>query len=166
MTVSTGAYLGQSYRQVQAMGDKSVSSDAMFVIDGFEHLRVLCKQFPWPTLSPAGEIEIPLPMGGTAGQPQQLKTFQQGQVTFSETVRGDIEKFMDDIARQGSVFDAYVYEGTLERHHRGCRIVTCWIQMDNPDRDWENRTTVTTISGTLFFHYFGEKIPGNIPATV
>jgi hypothetical protein len=32
---------------------------------------------------------------------------------------------------------------------------------DNPDRDWENRSQVTMVSGTLNFHYFGEKIPGN-----
>jgi hypothetical protein len=162
MTISTGAYLAASYGQVKAMGDKSVSSDAMFVIEGFEHLRLLCKQFPWPTLSSGGEIEIALPNGSIAGQPQQLKPFQQGQVTFYETVRGDLEKFMDEIALQGSRFDAAVYEGTLEKHHRGCNIVDCWVQFDNPDRDWENRSQATTVSGTLFFHYFGDKIPGNI----
>ena len=162
MTISTGAYLAASYGQVKAMGDKSVSSDAMFVITGFEHLRLLCKQFPWPILSSGGEIEIAMPMGGTAGQPQQLKTFQQGQVTFYETVRGDIEKFQEDITQLGSRFDAEVFEGTMEKHHRGVRIVNCWIQLDNPDRDWENRSQATTVSGTLFFHYFGDKIPGNI----
>jgi hypothetical protein len=162
MTISTGAYLAASYGQVKAMGDKSVSSDAMFVIEGFESLRLLCKQFPWPTLSSGGEIEIALPNGGTAGQPQQLKTFQQGQVTFYETVRGDVEKFMEEITLLGSRFDAKVYEGTLEKHHRGCAIKDCWLQMDNPDRDWENRSQATTVSGTLFFHYHGERLPSNI----
>ncbi|MEJ7806816.1 MAG: hypothetical protein WKG03_12965 [Telluria sp.] len=162
MTTSTGAYLKGVYGQVKAMGDKSVSSDAMFVIDGFEHLRLLCKQFIWPTLSPGGEIAIPTPMGGEAWQPQQLKTNQQGQVTFHETVRGDVETFMEQIAANGSKFNAKVYEGTMEKHHRGVQIVDCFIQFDNPERDWENRSQATTVSGTLFFHYFGEKIPGNI----
>jgi hypothetical protein len=40
--------------------------------------------------------------------------------------------------------------------------VDCFLQFDNPDRDWENRSAATTVSGTLFFHYFGDKIPGNI----
>jgi len=162
MTTSTGAYLASTYKAVKAMGDKSVSSDAMFVIRGFEHLRLLCKQFPWPTLSSGGEIAIATPMGGEAWQSQQLKTNQQGQVTFYETVRGDIEKFIEDVNASGGKFDADVYEGTLEKHHRGVSIVDCFLQLDNPDRDWENRSAATTVSGTLFFHYFGEKIDGNI----
>lgn len=162
MTTSTGAFLAQSYGLVKALGDKSVSSDAMFVISGFEHLRLLAKQFPWPLLSPGGEIEFATPMGGTAGQPQQLKTFQQGQVTFYETVRGDIEAFIESVTAQGCKFSASVYEGTLEKHHRGVKIVDAWFQFDNPDRDWENRGQATTVSGTLFYHYFGEKIAGNV----
>lgn len=162
MTTSTGAHLASTYKQVKAMGDKSVSSDAMFVIAGYEHLRLLCKQFPWPTLSAGGEIEIAMPNGGAAWQSQQLKVNQQGQVTFYETVRGDIEQFIEDIAASGGKFDAEVYEGTLEKHHRGAKITDCFLQLDNPDRDWENRSTATTVSGTIFFHYFGERIPGNI----
>lgn len=162
MTTSTGAYLAASYGQVKAMGNKSISSDAMFVIDGFEGLRLLAKQFPWPVLSPGGEIAISTPMGGEAWQSQQLKYNQQGQVTFYETVRGDIETFIEQITAQGSKFNASVYEGTLENHSRGVRITDCFLQFDNPDRDWENRSQATTVSGTLFFHYFGEKIPGNI----
>ena len=162
MTVSTPAFLAQSYGLSKALGDKSVSSDAMFVIKNYEHLRLLCKQFPWPVLSPQGEIEIASPMGSKQFQPQQLGTAKQGQVSFYETVRGDMEKFIDEIAAQGCVFDATVYEGTLERHSRGVKIERCFIQFENPDRDWENRSQVTMISGTLFFHYIGKKVPGNI----
>lgn len=162
MTVSTGAFLQQSYNQIKTLGDKSISSDAMFVIDGFENLRLLCKQFPFPTLSPAGEIAIPTPMGGEAWQPQQVKINQQGAVTFHETVKGDIATFMETVLALGAKFDAKVYEGTMERYHHAVQIRDAFIQFDNPDRDWENRTQVTTVSGTLFFHYFGEKLPGNI----
>lgn len=162
MSVSTPAFLAQSYGLSKAMGDKSVSSDAMFVIDGFEQLRLLCKQFPWPVLSTQGEIEVASPMGSKSWQPQQLGTAQQGQVSFYETVRGDMETFIEQIAASGGKFDASIYEGTLERHSRGVRIVDAFLQFENPDRDWENRAQVTIVSGTLFFHYFGEKIPGNI----
>jgi hypothetical protein len=161
MTVNTGQFLQQSYAQFKANGDKSVSSDAMFVIDGFEQLRLLCKQFPQPTLSPAGEIEIATPMGGTAVQPQQLKIAQQGQVQFYETQRGDMDAFLDSVLLTGAKFNARVYEGTLERYKRGWVIQDCFLVFDNPDRDWENRSQVTMVSGTLNFHYFGEKIAGN-----
>jgi hypothetical protein len=162
MTVSTGAILKQAFDVQKALGDKSVSSDAMFVIDGFEETRMLFKQFPWPTLSPGGEIAVPQPNGGESWQPQQLKTNQQGQVTASETVKGHMAKFLEQVAAQGGKFNATVYEGTLEKYHRAVRLVDCFIQTDNPDRDWENRGQITQISGTMFFHFFGETLPGNI----
>lgn len=162
MTVSTPAHLKQAYGLSRALGDKSVSSDAMFVPKGFEHIRLLCKQFPWPILSIAGEIEVAAPNGSKSWQPQQLDTAKQGQITFYETARGDMEKFITDILDLGGKFDADVYEGTMERHSRGVQIKDCFFVFDSPDRDWENRSQVTTISGTLFYHYFGDKIPGNI----
>lgn len=161
MTVSTGALLKQTYNQVKALGDKSISSDAMFVIDGFEHLRLLCKQFPFPVLSPAGEIAIPTPMGGEAWQPQQLKVNQQGQVSFHETVRGDVQAFIEAVTALGGRFNATAYEGTMESYHRAVKIVDCFFQFDNPDRDWENRAQATLVTGTLFFHFFGDQIKGN-----
>lgn len=162
MTVSTGAFLQQSYNQIKALGDKSVSSDAMFVIDGFEHLRLLTKQFPFPVLTPGGEIAIANPMGAEAWQPQQVKVNQQGSITFYETVRGDMQTFIEAIVGIGGRFNAKVYEGSTERFHRAVQIRDCFLQLDNPDRDWENRAQVTTITGTLFFHFFGESIKGNV----
>lgn len=161
MALNTGAFLRDSYTQVRTLGDKSISSDAVFVIDGFEQLRMLCKQFPWPLLSPRGEIAIAMPNGGEAWQPQQLETNQQGQCQFYETVEGDMETFIESVTAQGSKFNASVYEGSLESYSRGCRVMDAFFKFDNPDRDWENRAQVTTISGTLFFHYFGDKIVGN-----
>jgi hypothetical protein len=37
----------------------------------------------------------------------------------------------------------------------------CFLQLDNPDRNWDNRTEVVTLTGTMFFHYFGEVFVGN-----
>lgn len=162
MTVSTGAFMAQSYGLVKALGNKSVNSDAMFVIDGYEQLRLLIKQFPWPVLSPGDAVEIATPMGGTAGQPSQVKTFLEGQVQIYETVRGDVDAFTRSILAQGGVFNASVYEGTMERYSRGVKIVNAWLTFDPVDRDWENRTQATVISGSLKYHYFGEAIPGNI----
>lgn len=154
--VKSGAYLKQLFNSTAALGDKVVSSDAYFEIEGFEHLGLLIKQFPWPELSPGGEIEVPMPSGAARWQPQQLKINQQGQITLMETQAGHVQKAMEDIIFQnGARFNATVYEGTQDDHTRKAQIRDCFIQLDNPDRDWENRSQIMQISGTLFFHYFG-----------
>ena len=73
MTVSTAAYLKGHYDAARAIGAKAISSDFAFEIEGFEQNWLLCKQAPWPEISPAGEIEVPMPLGSTAWQPQQVK---------------------------------------------------------------------------------------------
>lgn len=155
--VSAGSYLKTLFNSTRALGDKSVSSDAMFEIKGYEGISLLIKQFPWPTLSPAGEIEVPMPLGSAKWQAQQLKVNQQGQVTFMETKDGAISDFLDALMAQGGTFDATVYEGTPDAHSRKCDIFECFLQLDNPDRDFENRAQITLVSGTLFFHYFGNQ---------
>ncbi len=156
--VKTGAYLKQQFNAAVALGDKVVSSDAQFVIDGYEDIALLTKQFPWPTLAPGGEIEVPIPNGAAMWQPQQLKVHQQGQMTFLETQKGHIQQFLEDIVFvNGAIFDATIYEGTREDYTRKERIARCFLQLDNPDRDWENRTQILQVTGTLFFHYFGKE---------
>lgn len=157
MTVSSGAYLKGLYNSTVAMGDKVVSSDAYFEIEGHEELGLLIKQFPWPELSSAGEIEVPMPLGAARWQPQQLKVNQQGQVTFMETVAGHIQNFMEEILITGGRFNAKVYEGTPDNYTRVCHIRDCFFQLDNPDRDFENRSQILLISGSLFFHFFGNQ---------
>jgi hypothetical protein len=36
-------------------------------------------------------------------------------------------------------------------------ISDAFFQLDNPDRDFESRGQAVTISGTMFFMYFGDK---------
>ena len=146
------------------MGDKSVNSDAYFEIEGQDDLALLTKQFPFPTLGVTGEIEVASPMGAAMWQPQQLKVNQQGQISFYESVSGRVQKFLEDVVAKGGLFQATVYEGTPDRFHRAYKLRDCFFQPDNPDRDWENRSQITMINGTLFFHFFGEKIPSNIVA--
>ncbi len=157
MTVSSAAYMKQMFNTTVAMGDKAISSDAYFEIEGFESLGILIKQFPWPTLSPGGEIEVPTPNGGTMWQPQTLKVAQQGAVTFMETQSGHIQAFMEEIIGAGGRFHAKVYEGTPDDYKRVQKIRSCFVVLDNPDRDWENRAQILLVSGTLFFHYFGNQ---------
>ena len=161
MTLSNAAYLKGFYDSTAALGAKVISSDFTFEIEGFESNYLLCKQAPWPELSPAGEIEVPTPLGGTMWQPQQLKVAQQGQISMFETVAGSVDKMLVDLIARGGTFNVKIYEGTPTKFLRAKRIVDCFIQMDIPDRDWENRSQPLMFSGTLFYHYFGELIAGN-----
>lgn len=161
MAVSNASYLKTFYDATRAMGEKVVSSDFTLEIEGFEDTYLLAKQCPWPELSVTGEIEISTPMGATMFQPQQVKVAQQGQVSFYETVAGDIQDAMVQILANGGLFNAWIYEGTPDNYIRRKKIVDCFIQMDNPDRDWENRSQPLMFSGTMFFHYFGEDETGS-----
>lgn len=161
MAVSSASYLKGFYDATRAMGDKVISSDFTFEIEGYEHNYLLCKQAPWPELSPVGEIEVPTPLGAKLWQPQQIEVAQQGSITLMETVAGHIDQMMVNMIAKGGYFNAKIYEGTPKNFIRGKRIIDCFMHLDNPDRDWENRSQILTFSGTLFFHYFGEEIPGN-----
>ncbi len=161
MTVNTGAYLQQQYNTIKALGDKVVSSDAMIVFEGFENIRLLCKQFPWPVLTSNGEIEIANPLGMISYQPQQIKIAQQGSIELYETQEGHIQAFLEQVIAGGGRFNASVYEGTVDKYKRMLPIYDCFMENENAQRDWENRSQIMTIGGNLYFHYFGEAEPGN-----
>lgn len=161
MTTSNANYLKTFYDATKALGNKVVNSDFSLEIEGFEQNYLLAKQCPWPDVSVAGEIEVPSPLGATLFEPQQLKVAKQGQVSFMETVAGSVDQMLVDIIAKGGTFNAWIYEGTPTKYLRRKRIVDCFIQVDDPDRDWENRSQVLMFSGTMFFHYFGETESGN-----
>ncbi|MBN7118098.1 hypothetical protein [Ectopseudomonas oleovorans] len=161
MTVSNASYLKSFYDATKALGQKAVNSDFTLEIEGFEQIYLLAKQCPWPDVSVAGEIEVPSPLGATLLEPQQIKVAKQGQVSFLETVAGTVDQTLVSIIANGGTFNAKIYEGTPTKYLRYKRIVDCFIQIDDPDRDWENRSQVLTFSGTMFYHYFGELVQGN-----
>jgi hypothetical protein len=163
MTVSTQQYLKTLYDQTAAMGDKVISSDFSFEIEGHEGIWLLAKQCPWPEPTPTGEIEVSSPLGGTLWQPQQLKVAQQGQIALMENVLGSIDAALLDLinGNSGARFNAKIYEGTPQKYLKYKRILDCFIQVDPVDRDWENRSMPMLITGTLFYHYFGEIVTGN-----
>lgn len=167
MTVSSPAYLKGFYDATRSLGDKAVVSDATMEIEGFETMYLLTPQFPTPTLSSGGEIEIPTPLGAAAWQPQQMKVHQQGSITLSETTAGHINNMMLRLLTGGSQgrFNAKVYEGTPDKFYRAYRIHDCFLQLENPDRNWEDRSQVLKFTGTIFFHFFGEVLPGNTAPT-
>lgn len=161
MTLSNAAYLKQFHDTAKASGSKIISSDFSLEIEGFESNWILTKQCPWPELSTAGEIEVPGALGSASWEMQQAKTNQQGAISFMETTAGSIDQMLVGLIASGGKFNAKIYEGTPTKFLRAKRIEDCFVQVDNPDRDWENRSQILIFSGTMFFHYFGEVIPGN-----
>jgi len=161
MTVSTSAYLKGFYDSTVAIGAKVIASDFALEIEGFEGNWLLAKQCPWPTVTPAGEIEIPTALGAKQWQSQQLDVAQQGQVSLQETVAGSIDNMLIGIIMNGGYFNAKIYEGTPVKYLRYKRIVDCFIRCDPLDRDWENRSQPLMFNGTMFYHYFGEIEEGN-----
>ncbi|MCP5246534.1 MAG: hypothetical protein H6937_11555 [Burkholderiales bacterium] len=161
MAINNAQYLKGQYDVTKSLGAKVISSDFAFEIEGYEQNYLLCKQAPWPEISPGGEIEVSLPLGAMMYQPQQAKFAHQGQVSFYETIQGSIDNMLINILTKGGRFNAVIYEGTPQRFLKAKRIQDCFLQLDNPDRDWENRAQPLMFTGTLFFHFFGEIIPGN-----
>ena len=156
MTVSVPSSLKSVFNASLALGDKVVSSDALFEIEGHEEISLLIKQFPFPVLSSTGEIEVALPNGQLSYQPQQLKTAQQGSITLVETVKGHIAALMTALITNGksAKFNAKIYEGYPDNITRILPIYNAFMVLDNPDRDFENRGQLMMISGTIFFSYF------------
>jgi hypothetical protein len=152
MTISTAQLLKGFHDTTKALGAKVINSDFALEIEGFENYWLLAKQCPWPEISTAGEIEVPAPLGSAMWEAQQLKTNQQGAITLMETVAGSIDNLLIELIAGG---------GTPQKYLRAKRITDAFLQIDNPDRDWENRSQVLTFTGTMFFHYYGEVIAGN-----
>lgn len=164
MAINTGEYIKTFHDKAAAQGAKVISSDFALQIKGFEDMWLLSKQCPWPILSSQGEIEVPAPNGSATWQAQQAKFNQQGQVTFEETVAGSVDAMLLALLRNGGIFDATIYEGTPTNYLRAKPIYKAFLQLDNPDRDWENRAQILLFSGTMFFHYYGELLSGNSSA--
>lgn len=162
MAVSTGATMARIHESVRAKGDKAINADFAFEIEGFEDIWLLAKQCPQPELSSEGEIEVATPLGGKVWQPQQVKFAQQGAITLMETEAGHIDDMLQALLTSGNKgrFNAKIYEGTPDAYRNYKPIKDCFLVLDNPDRDWENRSQVLQLTGTLFFHYYGEKVAG------
>lgn len=152
------------YKQSQAIGAPAINANFAIQIVGFEDAWLSAKQAPWVTITPRGEIEVPGPAGLNTYIPQSLKTEFTGPITLIETESGYIDSVITRINAIGSQFDAIVYEGTPDRFTLAKEYRNCFLQIEPVDRDHENRAQVLTWSGSLFFHYFGEILPGNLNA--
>ena len=157
MTVSSMSVLSRPFQNVNDMGAKAVQADATMVIEGFEDMMLLCKQFPWPVATAGGVIEHWGPLGQKMGQAAQNKTMQEGPIQINETRKNKAGEFLKQIIAQGGEFNATVYAGRPDDYTKKEDLKKCILVMDTPDRDWENDMQVFILAGTMTFHWFANQ---------
>lgn len=162
MPINTADFHQRNFRLTQAMGAKLNAGDATFAPVGYSGIHLLVKSFPHPFISGGQEIEVPMAGGGVYYEQSPIDPKFQGQVSFLETVAGTVRQFSADVVANGGFFDARIYEGTPERHYFSYMLERCFFTLDPADRDWESRTQVLMVSGTLRGMFFGRIDPGNI----
>lgn len=158
MSVSPADLLAKTYKTAQALGKKEAQCDAYFEIEGFENLRFLAKTFPRPVLASTGTIESYLPMGIKTQQPQQLQTAQSHEVSFYCTDNGAVEKALMELNNNGAIFQATVHLGQVDNPYASYPLENCFLAEISPlDQDTEGLGQHVMMSGTLYYHYFGER---------
>lgn len=157
MTVSSMAVLSRTFQNITDMGAKAVQADATMVIEGFEDMVLLFKQFPWPVATSGGVIEHWGPLGQKMGQRAQNKTMQEGPVQISETRANKAGEFLKQIIAMPSEFNCTVFAGRPDDYTKKEDFKNCILVMDTPDRDWENDMQVFILAGTMTFHWFANQ---------
>lgn len=158
MTVSPADLLAKNYKTAQALGQKEVQCDAYFEIEGHEELKFLAKTFPRPVLASAGVIESYLPGGTKVQKPQQLQTAQTHEVSFYVTKGGAVEKALLALNDNGGIFQATVHLGQVGNPYASYPLTDCFLAEISPlDQDVEGVGQHVLMSGTLYYHYFGER---------
>lgn len=158
MSVLPADLLAKNYKTAKALGQKEVQCDAYFEIEGHEELKFLAKTFPRPVLASAGVIESYLPNGIKIGQPQQLLTLQSHEVSFYCTKGGATEKAINSLNNSGGIFQSTVHLGQVDNPYASYPLTDCFIAEISPlDHDVEGVGQLVIMSGTLYYHYFGER---------
>ena len=158
MSVSPADLLAKNYKTAQALGNKEVQCDAYFEIEGFEELKFLAKTFPRPVLASAGVIESYLTGGIKTQSPQQLQVAQTHEVSFYVTRGGQVEKALNQLNNSGGIFQATVHLGQVDSPYASYPLTNCFLAEISPlDQDVEGVSQHVMMSGTLYYHYFGER---------
>ena len=158
MSVSPADLLAKNYKTAQALGQKEAQCDAYFEIEGYENLKFLAKTFPRPVLASAGTLESYLPNGVKVQQPQQLQVAQTHEVSFYVTKGGQVEKALNALNNSGGIFQATVHLGQVDKPYASYPLTDCFIAEIPPlDQDIEGVGQHVMMSGTLYYHYFGER---------
>ena len=148
------------YQKTKSLGEKSINSEYIFVIDGEPDVEYLMKQFPLPITAPEDIIEVPM-VGGIKGGTQQIPRFDhRGTCALAETVSGHARALLERAQATRTVsqrpkFSGTIYHGTPDNHTQKWRIIDAqFFGFDPVDVDVENRGQLTVYSGQIFYMYF------------
>ncbi|NDY89703.1 hypothetical protein [Ideonella livida] len=160
MSIVSPELLQQQYALQAAIGTKRNAGTFTLVPEGLEAAYLTFKQLPVPFLSPSGEAaEAATPGGGATYVPTPPETRFTGAVTCTETTSNALRNFLDWAAKQpNGIFNATIYDGTLDAHRGGWKVVGCILKMDTFDADADNRTQVMNVPGTIWYNFFGERV--------
>lgn len=171
MAVTRASIIKGFHDESRLSGDKRVASDYSLQIDGYEDQWLYCKSQFWPLLTAGEGIEVPTAMGSAMWQPSQTKFHQQANVTFEENAYGSVNAMLVNLltcraaeigyGSGASRFSGWVYYGSPEQFIQRARIRDAFMSAEPVEVDWENRTQLVTIPGTLFYHFYGEYEAGN-----
>lgn len=165
MARNTGGFLERKYDAMKSRGDMIVSANAMIVFKGFDGIKLLTKNFPYPVATNLGPIDVPGPNSLMFAQPSQRKIKHEGQLTMMENRLGDLKKFCEDLvsADSWSRLQGRVYEGTDDNYTDFIEFRDAiWTPDDGFERAWEDNTQLATISGSFVYHYFGRSTKGGL----
>jgi len=168
MSVASIKSAKASYDATRALGSTAVSSDFTLNIDGYENSYLLITQAPHMLLGPGEAIDVPDPGGLFHREPSQIKIAGDGQCTIKETVAGHAEDMLLDMLMSGKqfMFDCWLKDGADPNFYRyKWRYRHCFFIPEVTQRDWANRAEIFSRSGTLYFHYFGEREQGPLAGT-
>lgn len=150
----------KAYQETKALGEASINSEFIMVIDGYEYMQYMLKEFPIPVVNPEDVIEVPM-VGGTKTKTPQMANFSfSGGISFIERVEGHVRNLIETIQANRSVrnrpkFNATIYHGTIDDHAQKWRIKDAVLHGFDPITvDYENRGALTTYSGQISFMYF------------
>lgn len=162
MARNSAGFLERKYDAMKARGDMIVSANAMIVFKGFEGMKFLTKNFPWPVATNLGTIEVPGPNSLKFAQPAQRLIMMTGQLTMMENRLGDLKKFCEELvsAPSWSRLQGTVYEGTDDNFTHSAEFRDAVWTPEAMERAWEDSTQLATVGGAFVYHYFGRGANG------
>ena len=79
-------------------------------------------------------------------------------MSFYVTKGGQVEKALNALNNSGGIFQATVHLGQVDKPYASYPLTDCFIAEISPlDQDIEGVGQHVMMSGTLYYHYFGER---------
>lgn len=147
----------QAHTNNIALGERAVSSDFVFTIQGLEHLTPLCR-----TTSIPENGREPIEDYGQYGQlfQQQAAPKKAGEfgISFVTDVAGELFKAMRDAYRNKTYFNATLAlrseDDPNSKRSMTFYFENCWIKSDAFSLSTEDRTSLVKPDGTFYYNWY------------